>query len=188
MAETSVKSTQDVVQFLKDQHKRIRQLFGETLQSTDTGKRERSFTELRTLLAVHETAEEMVVHPRARTAISSGDAIVDARLKEENEAKKTLSEIEKMDIGSDEFIQALTKLQEAVLHHAEQEETQEFSKLGKELSDDDLRRMTKAVEAAEAIAPTHPHPGVESAKQNYLAGPFASILDRARDAISAALK
>jgi hypothetical protein len=47
--------------------------------------------------------------------------------------------------------------------------------------------MASAVRAAEAIAPTRPHPGVESAKANFVAGPFASMLDRARDAIQSAL-
>jgi hypothetical protein len=44
--------------------------------------------------------------------------------------------------------------------------------------------MRRAVEVAEATAPTHPHPGVESAPANMLAGPFASMLDRARDMIT----
>ena len=44
--------------------------------------------------------------------------------------------------------------------------------------------MAKAVLAAEAIAPTRPHAGVESAKANFMVGPFASMLDRARDAIA----
>lgn len=48
--------------------------------------------------------------------------------------------------------------------------------------------MTKAVQAAEAIAPTRPHAGVESASLNFAVGPFASMLDRARDLIGSALK
>jgi hypothetical protein len=44
--------------------------------------------------------------------------------------------------------------------------------------------MRRAVELAEAAAPTRPHPGVESAKANLLAGPFAAMLDRARDVLS----
>ena len=83
-----------------------------------------------------------------------------------------------MDIESDEFIAALTELQKAVLLHAEHEESEEFDKLAASLDQDDLKRMAGAVEAAEAIAPTHPHPGVESAKMNFAAGPFASMLDR----------
>jgi hypothetical protein len=52
----------------------------------------------------------------------------------------------------------------------------------------ELKSMAAAVRAAEAIAPTRPHPGVESAKLNFAVGPFASMLDRARDAIGAALR
>jgi len=36
---------------------------------------------------VHETAEEMVVHLRARGEVSDGQVIVDSRLKEEHDAK-----------------------------------------------------------------------------------------------------
>jgi hypothetical protein len=74
-----------------------------------------------------------------------------------------------------------------VLEHAKQEETEEFPVLTRQLDDDDLMRMGRAVRAAEAIAPTHPHPGVESAKLNFALGPFASMLDRARDLIGHAV-
>jgi hemerythrin superfamily protein len=183
-----VKSTDDVVAFLKQEHNRIKELFAETLNARDKGKREKAFNELRALLAVHETAEEMVVHPAARRELKSGDKIVDARLEEEHEAKEQLSKIEGMELGSDEFIEALTELQKAVLEHANHEESEEFSKLGRQLDQDDLKKMANAFRAAEAIAPTHPHPGVESPIANFAVGPFASMLDRARDALHAAVR
>jgi hypothetical protein len=40
------------------------------------------------------------------------------------------------------------------------------------------------VQLAESMAPTRPHPGVESATANLITGPFAAMLDRARDALS----
>ncbi|TDD20689.1 hemerythrin domain-containing protein, partial [Actinomadura sp. KC06] len=40
-----------------------------------------------------------------------------------------------------------------------------------------------AVRAAEATAPTHPHPGTESATKNMLAGPMVAMVDRVRDLI-----
>ena len=110
---------------------------------------------------MHETAEEMVVHPRARREIKDGDSVVDARLEEEHEAKEQLSKIEDLDIGSQEFIDALTRFRDAVVDHAEHEENEEFNKLQRKLDADDLKRMAGAVRAAEAIAPTRPHPGVE---------------------------
>jgi hemerythrin superfamily protein len=188
MVETFVQSTDDVVKFLTDQHNLIKDMFEEVLSASSDEAREKAFTELRALLAVHETAEEMVVHPRARNELNDGDAIVDARLQEEHEAKEQLSALEKMDVGSKEFLDELTKFRDAVIDHAEHEENEEFNKLQRQLDSDDLGRMAKAVQAAEAIAPTRPHPGVESAKLNFAVGPFASMLDRARDVIGAVLK
>ena len=186
MVETFVQSTDDAVKFLTDQHNLIKDLFEEVLGASGDEARDKAFTELRQLLAVHETAEEMVIHPRARHELSDGDAIVDARLEEEHAAKEKLSKLEKMDIGSKEFITELTEFRDAVIDHATHEESEEFNKLERKLSSDDLERMAKALQAAQAIAPTRPHAGVESAKLNFAVGPFASMLDRARDLIKAA--
>ena len=182
MVETFVQSTDDVVKFLKGQHNLIKDMFDEVLSASSGEAREKSFIALRQLLAVHETAEEMVVHPRARREIADGDAIVDARLHEEHAAKEHLSKLEGMDIGSKAFIDELTTFRDAVVEHAEHEENEEFSKLQRNLDAEELKRMAAAVQAAEAIAPTRPHAGVESAKLNFAVGPFASMLDRARDA------
>ena len=183
-----VNTAEDVIEFLVRQHNLIEDLFDEVLHASEDKAREQAFVDLRQLLAVHETAEEMVVHPRARSEIDGGDEIVDARLEEENEAKKELSRLEKMDIGSAEFIEALAKFREDVVEHAHHEENDEFSRLSRELSAEELDRMAGAVRAAEAIAPTRPHPGVESAVANFAVGPFASMLDRARDAIQGAMR
>jgi hemerythrin superfamily protein len=136
---------------------------------------------------VHETAEEMMVHPRVRRKIENGDAVVDARLAEEHDAKEALAQLEKMDIGTAEFTKALIHLQAAVLAHAENEETEEFPLLEEQLDEAELQKLTVAVQAAERIAPTHPHPGVELGVANFALGPFVSLLDRARDAIGRAV-
>jgi hemerythrin superfamily protein len=187
MTEMIVQSPEEVVAFLKAQHNLIEDMFDEVLYASDPEAREKPFQELRQLLAVHETAEEMVVHPRARREADAGNSIVDARLKEEHEAKELLSEIEKLDITSKQFINEMTKLRGAVLEHAQLEEGEEFPVLQREVDADDLKRMGAAVRAAQAIAPTRPHPGVESAKLNFAVGPFASLLDRARDVIERAI-
>jgi hypothetical protein len=44
--------------------------------------------------------------------------------------------------------------------------------------------MRNAARLAESMAPTRPHAGVESAAANMLVGPFAAMLDRARDLVS----
>jgi hemerythrin superfamily protein len=187
VVETFVQSTDDVVKFLKDQHNLIKDMFEEVLSASEAKAREKAFIELRQLLAVHETAEEMVVHPLVRREVAAGDEIVDARLEEEHKAKEMLSKLESMDIDSPKFIDELTKFRDAVIDHAEHEENEEFTKLQRKLDANDRERLAKAVRAAEAIAPTRPHPGVESATLNTVVGPFASMIDRARDAFKQAI-
>lgn len=173
----------DVVDYLKAQHQQIKALFARTLSAAGD-HRDEAFVELRRLLAVHETAEEEVVHPRARQALADGEQVVDARLQEENEAKQALAELEKLEVDSPEFSAGLEQLRADVVEHAEAEEQHEFAGLREALDDDGLERMRRAVEFAESTAPTHPHPGVETPGKNMLVGPFAAMIDRAKDAIS----
>jgi hemerythrin superfamily protein len=177
---TMISNGTDVVMFLKEQHEQIKAGFQQVQEST--GKdRETAFYALRRLLAVHETAEEEIVHPAARRALPDGDLVVDARLREENEAKKMLSALEDMDVDSADFINRFSLLEQSVLAHAQKEEVEEFERLRTRFDADRLERMRDAVSVAESIAPTRPHAGIESQAANVLMGPFASMIDRARD-------
>lgn len=171
-----------VVDLLRRQHEEIRTLFAKVEKATGKARAE-AFDELRCLLAVHETAEEEVVHPFARRTIGNGDRIVDARLKEEKEAKELLQQLEKIDIDSAEFDPMLARLRKDVEAHAEHEENVEFPELVTKSMPEQLKGMAAAVKAAEAIAPTHPHPGTESPAKNIALGPVAAVVDRTRDAI-----
>jgi hypothetical protein len=183
MARQPITTSEDVVAYLKNQHETIKSLFVETLDAPDADSQQDAFTRLRTLLAVHETAEEMMVHPRVRRKVDGGVEVADARLAEEHDSKVALSELERIPCGTAEFSKALIHLQAAVIAHADLEESQEFTLLTEQLDEDELVKMTTAVEVAERIAPTHPHAGVESAFVNFAVGPFVSMLDRARDAL-----
>ena len=71
----------DVVRSLLEQHARIRDLFTEIKGLAGTRKQE-LFDELRQLLAVHETAEEMILRPISRDL--AGADVVYARNQEES--------------------------------------------------------------------------------------------------------
>jgi hypothetical protein len=183
MASQNISTPDDVVTYLTEQHTAIKALFIETLDATNVEDQQEAFTRLRTLLAVHETAEEMMVHPRVRRKIDGGVQIAQARLTEEHDAKIALGELEKIPCGTADFSKGLIHLQAAVVEHAEREEREEFTLLAEQLDKDELAKLATAVRVAERIAPTHPHAGVESAFANFAVGPFASLLDRARDAL-----
>ncbi len=171
----------DVIRVLLEQHARIRELF-EDVQSAEGEHKEHAFGELRALLAVHETAEEMVLRPV--TAKTAGEQVADARNHEESEANEVLKELEKLDVGSADFDQRLASFKSAVDEHAEAEESEEFPAILAECDEDERQKMGKRLRAAESIAPTHPHPSTAgSTTAQYAVGPFASLVDRARDAI-----
>jgi hemerythrin superfamily protein len=176
---------ENVITLLERQHVEIRMLFG-VLERSTGAERRKAFHDLVRLLAVHETAEEEVLHPEVR-ALEGGRAVVEARLGEEHRAKQLLSTL--YDIGPDTegFDILLAELREDVLAHAGHEEREEFPLLRAAHDEDKLRSMAGAVRAAEAIAPTRPHPGIESAAGNVLLGPPLAIMDRAKDAIRAVL-
>jgi hypothetical protein len=48
--------------------------------------------------------------------------------------------------------------------------------------------MGAAVKAAEAMAPTHPHPALQTPAENILAGPFVAMVDRVRDVVRHAME
>lgn len=172
----------DIVDLLVLQHAQIRDLFDE-VQSTTGDARKKAFQRLVRLLAVHETAEEEIVHPMARRSLPGGDGLIDDRLAEERQAKELLAEIDGMDTEDPSFMPKLDTLRLAVLTHARSEERYEFARLNDEFSPAQRRGMAAALKAAEATAPTHPHPGTESAVKNMAVGPFAALTDRLRDII-----
>ncbi|MET8142580.1 hemerythrin domain-containing protein [Sphaerisporangium sp. NPDC005288] len=176
----------DVVGLLIRQHAEIRDMFDEVEQATDETRAE-AFQDLVRLLAVHETAEEEVVHPYARRALDGGDAIVDERLREENEAKQLLTLMEERGTDDPSFPSHLQKLRIAVEEHARAEERYEFAQLVRETNSAERRAMALGVKAAEALAPTHPHPGVESATKNVLVGTPTAMFDRVRDVVRQAM-
>jgi hemerythrin superfamily protein len=177
----------DVVDLLLVQHARIEELF--TLAAGTQGDAKRAaFDDLVRMLAVHETAEEEVVHPLSRGLVDGGDAMVDDRLAEERQAKDMLAALVEAGPDGDGFDDALLLLRDAVLTHARYEERYEFPQLRAKVPAERLRTLATAVRAAEAVAPTRPHPGAESATANLVTGPALAVADRARDLVREAVR
>jgi hemerythrin superfamily protein len=172
-----------VVDLLIDQHMRIKSLFSQVLTATGDLKAG-LFHDLVQLLAVHEGAEEQVVHPTVRRRIDGAEPIVRARLDEEESAKRALSEL--YDLGTDhpEFNPRLRALADDVVRHATAEENEEFPRLQAFLSRDELIRMAGTVRIAEAVVPARPHPTKPNESAADLAdGPPLALFARVRDAL-----
>jgi hemerythrin superfamily protein len=171
---------QEAVPLLLDQHRQMADLFRRTLDATGAERR-REFTRLRRLVAAHETAEEVLVHPRMRWITSGGDVQARTRLEEETEIKRRLADLEGMDVDSDEFSSGLDEVRAATLAHNGAEEVEEFPALVTGLDEGQRARLRRGLALVEAVAPTRPHPSLALGGENLLAGGMTAMVDRARD-------
>lgn len=178
-------SKTDVIDEVVKDHEEIKALFARVESATGDAKQE-AFEELVRRLAVHETAEQEVVHPLLRQA--GREDIRDERISEEKEAEVVLADLLKMGTEDAAFDTAFESLKTDVLHHAEMEEQTEHPKIRQEMDAGKLEKLAPAFRAAEAIGPTRPHPmGPTSAAGNLAIGPVVAIMDRARDAVRSAM-
>jgi iron-sulfur cluster repair protein YtfE (RIC family) len=174
--------TQNGIDFLLGQHAQVTALL-DAVDAAPAAERQQSFDQLRELLAVHETAEELVLRPITRREVPGGEAIAAARMGEENQSKDALAELEKMDAGSAEFQARFADFASDVRQHAHNEETYEFPLVREQQTASELVKLGEQLETAEKLAPTHPHPSARSTAANIVLGPFAAMVDRVRDAL-----
>lgn len=181
-AKDDLRQSDDIIVVLREQHERIKQLFGQ-VRLAASAERQAPFDELRALLAVHETAEELILRPV--TVAVAGRDVADARNAEEKEAAAQLAELEKQGPDDPAFDAAFAQYEAAVLRHAQNEESLEFPRVMAAKDADERVRLGKALRKAESMAPTHPHPSsAGSPSAQAVVGPFAALLDRARDAMT----
>lgn len=174
-----------VTELVTDQHVHITKLLDEVVQTAGVA-RQNAFDELRRMLVVHETAEEVVIHPIARRI---DPEVVEARLSEENHVKRLLADLEELDVSDARFVDTFGVLRLAVQEHTEAEERLELPLI--EAADDevDLFRLADAMRRVEDLAPTHPHPGVgESPAAQLVGAPIADLVDKTKNLIGTVLR
>lgn len=170
----------DILEALRRDHEEARTLLG---RYDVVGGREDWFCHLREALVRHEVAEEVAVYPSIRHSGDPDKETIDARLDEQREAENLLSELEKVDVQSEEFARIFLRLKEAVLEHAASEESTIFPAIDSKKSFEQRRMMGERYERARASAPTHPHPHAPSTPPgNVILGPITALADRIRDA------
>jgi hemerythrin superfamily protein len=176
----------DVVDLLLDQHRVIRQLCEEVSAATGAD-REQPFRSLLRLLAVHEAVEEELVHPFVRRRVDGAKVAVADRVEEEREVNKMLVALDALGPTNPGFAELFTRFRTALLSHADKEESSEFAGLRSATRPAERQAMAAAVRLASALAPTHPHPGNETASRALLVGTPMAMMDRARDLLRDAM-
>ncbi|WP_199516622.1 hemerythrin domain-containing protein [Nucisporomicrobium flavum] len=171
----------DVIELLVGHHDRIKSLLERT-EAAHGPDKHRWFDQLVHLVVIHENVEEQIVHPAARAAV--GDDVVDTRLREEDEIKTQVAELHEMGTDDPSFDSQFAAVAIEVRTHLDHEERDEFPGLRRALDPAKREYMARAVRAAEALTPSHPHPqaGVHRLT-NVVAGPPVAAFDMVREAL-----
>ncbi|MEV0459204.1 hemerythrin domain-containing protein [Catellatospora methionotrophica] len=173
---------QDVIDTLLGQHQQVKMLFAQ-VESADGEHRQELFTELVATLALHEGAEQLLVHPLAEKALPDGPQVVPARIAEEQDAKQALSALYELGVSAPEFEVQLAALRDAVAAHAEAEEELEFLRLREITDPGELARMANVVGNAQALLAQHSAAGPAPSP---LAGHPDQVFDRVGDLLGQA--
>jgi hemerythrin superfamily protein len=176
----------DVVDLLLEQHRVIRELCAE-VEAAAAAEREKPFRSLLRLLAVHEAVEEELVHPYVKRRVAGAKEAVAERVEEEREVNKMLAALDALGPTNAAFEELFTRFRTALLAHADKEESSEFAGIRSATRPAERSAMGAAVRLASALAPTHPHPGNETATRALLVGTPMAMMDRARDLLRGAM-
>lgn len=147
---TQSPSPEDVASLLTSQHEHIKGLMT-SVQNTRPDERESTFNEFRCFLAAHEAAEEHTLHPAAKQQLADAQ-VARKRVDEEAAAGAVITELESLDLASDEFSAKFDALTGDVIHHAEAEEHNELPGLLEAVGDDELVQIHAALSRVNALA------------------------------------
>jgi hemerythrin-like domain-containing protein len=161
------------------------ELFQEIEETPLAADRRKAVVEqVSTALSGHAIAEEELLYPLMRRSIPDGDAMVEHALGEHQTVKEALARMEKMSADNLDFESELRTLVANVREHITEEENELLPLLREHVDQETIDALGPQLEAAEAMAPTRPHPKAPNTLPgNVLAGAGAMIVDKARDVV-----
>ena len=110
----------NAVDIIKEDHRRIEDLFAKFLETDSEVTQETLFEQIETGLNIHSEMEERVLYPALRQFAPEK---VDEAIDEHSEVKDLLLELLESDLDEDAFESQFTRLVEDVRRHVEEEES-----------------------------------------------------------------
>lgn len=117
----SLSSKPNVIDVIKADHVKVNTLLGELESAKDPKRREEFFGQIFKDFAAHSAAEEKVFYPRIQHILGLNELVKDAR-REHDAVKSELSDIRKLEAGTQAFMNRVTKMKEKIQHHVKEEE------------------------------------------------------------------
>lgn len=151
----------DVTAVIALQHQRVRELLEQVRQETGQARAD-AFHTLRLTLALHETAEEQVIHPQALRQLGLYERAASDRIAEEQTAGQTIGVLELVDVDSDQFNATFASLASSVTDHAAAEENDEWPALRQITDPPVIDAMTAQMQAVPLLVEDPSAPGINA--------------------------
>jgi hemerythrin-like domain-containing protein len=131
-----------IYDLLTEDHNKVKSLLAKIQETGGSAEktRDKLFAEVEKDLEIHTEFEEEVFYPAARKATGMDDEIEDD-LEEHAEAKELLSKLASMKSTSEEWMETIEELTEALNHHIKDEETKLFPAARKAMDGGQAERM-----------------------------------------------
>mgnify|MGYP001601136396 CR=1 FL=1 len=115
-------------QMLREDHKKVKELFEQFEQSEDRSEKGRIAEKALVELTIHATLEEELFYPAVREEIEEKELVGEA-IEEHHVAKILIGELASLDPSNERFEAKFMVLAESVKHHIEEEEGEMLPKI-----------------------------------------------------------
>ena len=122
---TKSKVVSTVTNMLRDDHKKVKDLFQEFEEAESANEKQRIVETALMELDVHAKLEEELIYPAIREEIDD-EELMDEALEEHHVVHGLLGELKKMKPSDDRYAAKFTVLAESVKHHIKEEESEMF--------------------------------------------------------------
>jgi hemerythrin superfamily protein len=170
----------DALDLLQRQHDEIRARFEEFegLSNRASKRKDALVASIVTDLVKHAEIEEQVFYPAVREELDGLEDELDEDLEEHHAAELLLNELDGATSDSERFDAKVKVLQENVLHHMEEEESDLFPKVREGLDERRRRELGGTMEELWKVAPSRPHPRTpDTPPGNVVAGAQGAAMD-----------
>ena len=144
----------DAIAMLKEDHRRVRDLFQEYQAATDPRTKRELAEEACTELETHAQLEEQIFYPAVNDDSDEGPALVQEALQEHQQVKDLIVTLREMGPDNHDFDATFRALMQNVEHHVEEEENQMFPLAEQALVEDldelkdEMQELKKAILAS----------------------------------------
>lgn len=142
------KQAQDILSLLEADHEKAEQLF-EDMEGASGSKAHNCFNQIYKELTLHAKAEELVFYPAMQEYEETKQYVEEAEA-EHNSVKILLEQMKELNPGNDEFKTKLMYLQETMLHHIEEEESDLFDAVQSCMDEEMLQKLGQEFQSTKA--------------------------------------